>query len=54
MRAHKWLNLAASRFPATEKEDRDKAVKNCDRVATKMTPAQIAQVQKLARKWTPK
>ena len=42
--AHMWLNLAAA------KGDTD-AIKNRDRVATKMTPAQIAEAQKLAREW---
>jgi hypothetical protein len=51
--AHKWLNLAASRYPAGA-EDRDKAVKMRDTVASKMTPAQIAEAQKLAREWKPK
>ena len=50
--AHMWYNLAASRFPPGE--DRDKAVKNRDIVAKRMTPAQIAEAQKLARKWKPK
>ena len=51
VQAHKWYNLAAAKFPASETEDRDKAVKNRDIVAAKMTPAQIAEAQKLAREW---
>ena len=47
--AHKWFNLAAA--TDTEKEDRDKAVKERDDVAARMTPAQIAEAQKLAREW---
>ncbi len=35
-------------------EKRDAAVKNRDIVAKKMTPAQIAEAQKLAREWKPK
>src|SRR5438132_944176 len=54
VQAHKWYNLAASRFPASETEDRAKVVKNRDLVAAKMTPAQIAEAQKLAREWKPK
>jgi TPR repeat protein len=54
VQAHKWLNLAASRFPASEKENRDKAVKYRDLATAKMTPAQIAEAQKLAREWKPK
>ncbi len=47
-----WFNLAASRF--SPGEDRDKAVKNRDIVAMKMTPAQISEAEKLARGWRPK
>ena len=50
--AHMWFNLAASRFPPGE--GRDKAVKNRDIAAERMTPAQIAEAKKLARKWKPK
>ena len=49
--AHMWFNLAAANLPETE---RDLAVRNRDRVAAKMTPAQIAEAQKLAREWKPK
>lgn len=50
--AHKWYNLAAAR--ATDKETRDIGIHNRDLVAVKMTPAQIAEAQKLARQWKPK
>ena len=45
--AHMWYNLASAQdFPlASEKRDR---------VAAKMTPAQISEAQKLAREWKPK
>ena len=49
--AHKWYNLAAASTPASETESRNRAVKNRDLVASKMTPAQIAEAQKLAREW---
>ncbi|MBP2679069.1 MAG: hypothetical protein H6Q82_2134, partial [Deltaproteobacteria bacterium] len=52
--AHKWFNLAASRYPASEIDARKKAIHNRDLVASKMTPAQIAEAQKLAREWKPK
>ncbi len=52
VQAHMRYNLAASRFPPGE--DRDKAVKYRDIVAAKMTPAQIAEAEKLAREWRPK
>ena len=52
VQAHMWLNLAASRpSPGT---DHDKNVKLRDRVAAEMTPAQIAEAQRLAREWKPK
>jgi hypothetical protein len=52
--AHMWNNLAASRYPASEIDKRKKAIHNRDLVASKMTPAQIAEAQKLAREWKPK
>jgi TPR repeat protein len=51
VQAHMWFNLAAANLPA---EKRDIAVKNRDIVAAKMTPAQIAEAQKLAREWKPR
>ena len=47
VQAHKWLNLGA----AAGNED---AITNRDIVAGKMTPAQIAEAQKLASAWKPK
>ena len=52
VQAHMWFNLAAANFPT--KESRASAIKNRDTVAAKMTPAQIAEAQKLAREWKPK
>ena len=52
--AHMWLNLAASRFSPAEIRNRDQAIRDRDYVAAKMTPAQIAEAQKLAREWKPK
>jgi TPR repeat protein len=45
VRAHTWFNLAASRGNAN-------GSKNRDIVAKRMTPAQIAEAQRLAREWT--
>ena len=45
--AHMWLNLAAA------SGDKD-AVENRRIIAAKMTPAQLAEAQKLAREWKPK
>ena len=53
VQAYKWWNLAVSRFTAADKVRRDEAIKNRDRVAANMTPAQIADAQKLAREWKP-
>ena len=47
VRAHMWFNLSAAQG------DQD-AAKNRDDVAKRMTPAQIAEAQKLAREWQPK
>ena len=47
--AYKWFTLAAATY--TEKQFRDGAVQARDRVAARMTPALIAEAQKLARDW---
>ena len=52
--AYMWLNLASKRDSAWEKGKRDKAEENRENLASKMTPAQIAESQKLAREWKPK
>ena len=50
--AHKWFNLAAA--SVSSGDTRERAVKNRDRVAGMMTPAQIAEAQKRASAWQPK
>ncbi len=47
VQAHMWFNLAGA-------QGKIKAVKNRDMVAKRMTPAQIAEAQRLARKWRPR
>ena len=47
VQAHKWFNLSATSGDAD-------AVKNRDLVASKMTPAQIAEAQRLASAWRKK
>jgi uncharacterized protein len=42
-----WFNLAAARGNRDAEKDRDM-------IAAQMTPAQIAEAQKLAREWKPK
>ena len=53
VQAHKWFNLAASRLSSSEQEFRDTAVQARNEVASKMTPAQIAEAQRLMREWQP-
>jgi TPR repeat protein len=52
VQAHKWYNLAIARMTPTY--DSAGTVASRDRVATWMTPAQVAEAQKLAREWKPK
>ncbi len=47
VQAHLWLSLAAA-------QGDKKAPKRRDRLAKKMTPAQLAEAQRLAREWKPK
>ena len=49
--AYMWFNLASS--PATNTNLRQMAVENRDKVAAKMTLAQIAEAQRMAREWKP-
>ena len=46
--SHQWMNLAASRASA---EDQKRYAEARDAVAKLMTPAQLAEAQKLAREW---
>ena len=50
--AHMWFNLAAGRMPPGE--GRDRVVSNRDLAEKRMTPAQVAEAQRLAREWKPK
>ena len=52
--AHMWLNLAAARYPASAKKNLNDAVHYKDMVDSLMTPAQIAEAERLAREWKPK
>jgi TPR repeat protein len=51
--AHMWFNLSIS-SPASEGETREATEIIIDLVASKMTPFQIAEAQRLAREWKPK
>jgi hypothetical protein len=46
--------LAAARFLAADIRSRDQAIEERKSVAAKMSPAQIARAQQLAREWKPK
>jgi TPR repeat protein len=54
-----WYSVAATRFPTIVADNRDTAAnpdaaaKAQDRIAPRMTPAQIAEAQRLAREWKP-
>ncbi len=52
VKAHMWLNLAAS--GASDAKIRYIVVKARDALAAVMTPAQIAEAQRLASEWVPK
>lgn len=51
VKSHLYSNLAAARLPPGQ--DRDIAVKNREIVRKLMTPAQVAEAQRLARDWRP-
>ena len=53
VQAHKWYNLAASRAASSKPDLRKKAVRSRDRVVSRLTPAQLARAQRLAREWRP-
>ncbi len=52
VQAYMWFSLAASRMPPGDY--RDEIVMSRDKVEKRMTPAQVAEAQKLAREWRPK
>jgi hypothetical protein len=52
--AYMWFHLATSRYPASEKAKRERAELSRDIAASKMTPAQIAEAQRLVLEWKPK
>ena len=51
VQAHMWFNLAAA--SATDDDIRKQAATNRESVQAAMTPAQIADAQKMAREWQP-
>jgi TPR repeat protein len=53
VQAYQWLTLAIPRFRAPEAQNQQNAITLRDLLATKMTPAQIAEAERLAREWKP-
>jgi len=51
--AYKWLNLAAANLPPSQSVSRESALNGRDQVAARMTPAQVAEAQNLAKAWKP-
>jgi len=52
--AHMWFYLATSRYPASEKAKRENAESSRDVAASKLTPSQVSEAQRMAREWKPK
>jgi TPR repeat protein len=53
VQAHMWFSLAVAGFPASATDRREQSAQDRDRVSKRMTPAQIAQAQRLASDWKP-
>ena len=53
VRAHMWFSLAFAGLRSSGPEWRERAENDRDRVAVNMTPAQIAEAEKLAGEWKP-
>ncbi len=47
--AHKWLNLSAAKL--ANEQDREQIARARDMIASRMTPTQLAEAQRLAREW---
>jgi TPR repeat protein len=52
LRSYMWFTLAAERFPPGPY--RDRADKSRAKVGKRITPAEMAQGQKMVREWNPK
>jgi TPR repeat protein len=53
VQAYVWFSLAAVGASASEPRRRKNAISARDKLAAKMSPAQVAQAQKLASEWKP-
>lgn len=54
VQAHMWFSVAAAGYPESLTEEREKAKKDRDAVAAKLTRRQIAEARKLAQEWKSK
>ena len=52
VKAHMWLDIAITELP--DSQYRNSVIKQRDGLAAHMTPAQLAEAQRLAREWKPK
>jgi TPR repeat protein len=53
VQAYKWLTLAIERYTAKNRDRLDQAVKDRATLANRMSPAQIANAERLVRQWKP-
>ena len=51
--AYKWLTLAIARYTERNQDRRDQAIKDKAALAVRMTKAQVAEAEKLAKAWKP-
>jgi uncharacterized protein len=54
VQAYKWLSLAIARYTEKNADRLDQAIKDRDALRGRMTPAQLAQAERLVRDWKPK
>jgi uncharacterized protein len=54
VQAYMWYSLAASRFSESDAGKREMVLMSRGIVASKMTPEQLEEAQRLAREWKPK
>ena len=53
IQAYMWFHRRVSLPGDPDAADRANAIKSRDNVAATMTPAQIAEAQRMARQWSP-
>jgi TPR repeat protein len=53
VQAYKWLSLAIRNYTAKNQDRLDQAIKDRTALAARMTPAQVANAERLVRDWKP-